>query len=67
MLEVEWPSKIFVTCRHNFIRKRPASSFYGLGGIRTHFTGETTFVFVLCLKQIILSTTKFGMHKKIWA
>jgi len=24
------------------------------------------FVLIVCLKQIFLSTTKFGKHKKIW-
>ena len=36
------------------------------GGIKLHFQSGKIFVFVICSKQIFLSTTKFGRYKKIW-
>jgi len=39
-LEAEWPSKIYVNCRNNFVKTRPVASFYGLGGSKYIFTGE---------------------------
>jgi len=42
----------YPNCRHNFGRTRSVARFQGLGGM--------IFVFIVCLKQVFLSTTKFG-------
>jgi len=31
---------------------------------KIHFCGGNILIFIICLKQIFLSTTKFGVHKK---
>jgi len=53
----------YSNCRHSFSRTRPVARFWGLGG-KIHFYGGKILIFITCLKQIFLSTTKFGGHKK---
>jgi len=63
-LEAEWLSKTkYPNCRHNFGRTRPVARFGGLTGQNT-FLGGNSSVFIICLKHIFLSTTKFGGRKK---
>ena len=50
-------------CRHNFGRTRPVARFKVWRG-QIHFYGGKILIFIICLKQIFLSTTKFGGHKK---
>jgi len=40
-----------------------AERFQGLGGENTFLWGEI-IIFIICLKQIFLNTTKFGGYKK---
>ena len=54
----------YSNCRHNFGRTRPVARFWGLVG-KIHFYGGRIFVLSYVLKQIFLSTTKFGAQKDL--
>ena len=58
-LEAEWPFKIYVNCRHNFVRTRTLAGFKVWGEQNTFLEGNI-FVFVICLKEIFLSTSKIS-------
>jgi len=54
----------YPNCRQNFNKTRPVARFQDLE--HNIFLGGNNFVFIICLKQIFLSTTKFGRAQKIW-
>jgi len=55
----------YPNCRQ-FCQKEARSQVLRFGGGKIHLQEGKIFVFIICLKQIFLSTTKFGGHKKIW-
>jgi len=58
-LEAEWRSKQNILIADQFGQNQTRSQVLRFGGQNTFFGGNI-FVFTICLKQIFLSTTKFG-------
>ena len=55
----------YTNCRHNFGRTMQYSQVLRFGGTKYIFNGER-LAFITCLKQVSLSTTKFGVAQKDW-
>jgi len=49
LLQAEWPSKIHLDCRNNFVRTRPVAAFRVWGDQNTFF-GEKDFCFFYMFK-----------------
>jgi len=58
-LEAEWPSKIYVNCRHNFVRTRPVASFKVWREQNTFLGGKD-----ICFYHMF--ERNFSEHNKIW-
>jgi len=62
-LEAAWPSMQNILIADTILAEPEPGPFWGLGG-KIHFYGGKILIFIICLKQIFLSTTKFAGHKK---
>jgi len=63
-LETDWTLKQNILFADTILAEPgPQPGFKTWGG-KTDFYGTKIFIFIICLKQFFLSTTKFGGHKK---
>jgi len=63
-VKAEWTSKQNILIADTVLTgPGPYPGIKALGG-KMHFYGGKILIFIICLKQIFLSTTKFGEHKK---
>jgi len=61
----EWPSKQNTLIAETILAEPGPQSGFDVWGAKCIFKGKD-FVFIICLKQIFLRTTKFGGTIKIW-
>jgi len=64
-LEAEWPFKIYLNCRHNFVRTRTLAGFKVWGEQYT-FLGGKDFCFCHIFDRNFSEHSKFWRYKKIW-
>jgi len=63
-LKAEWPSKQNILITDTILAEPGLQPEFKVWRGKIHFCGGKNLIFIICLKQIFLSTTKCGKHKK---
>jgi len=65
-LEAKWSSKRNIIIADTILAEPGPQPGFKVWRGKIHFYGGKILIFIIRLKQIFLSTTKFGGTKKIW-